>query len=548
MNIDLNKILISSSQDYHIYNEKALYEKRFRKVGKFHAPGLAPVLDKSGAYHINIYGQPIYQERYLKTFGFYCGFAAVEDIKGAFHININGKRLYEQCYDWVGNYQGNICVVRDQGKFFHINNNGLPIYDVRYEYVGDFKDGIGVVYKYNLGTHINQHGEYIHNKWFKSLDIFHKDYARAQDSNGWFHVDKNGNELYSSRYKSVEPFYNGLALVETFDGQVIQIDDKNEVIHIISQNEPDLTNILSSEMVGFWKTFIYAAIAKLNILKYLPNTAEYIVKQLPLPKENIIRILRAGWEAGILELNEGIWCISSKGKHFNSQEMSASAIMWTKVAEQWSKLTNLLLEPITSFKSFKDKEDDLGYIELYQQALDGYAIKDFLEYFKTHSINHTQKIIAFGRSCLGILYHSLQGIDHFDVTLCVDRKYLLQHSLSNLKVKQVDDLDNLSIMYDNAYLIKYIHYFDDVQASKLLMKLFELGIKELNIFENILYLDKPYASMLDINMLVETGGKLRTLDDWKSLLEVSGYQMSNLIELRHGLVHIICVMKHKELC
>ena len=70
---------IKTTQDNtsFLYNENILFSRKFIEVLKFHAPGLAPVLDESGAYHITTEGEPLYPYRYKRTFGFYDNRATV---------------------------------------------------------------------------------------------------------------------------------------------------------------------------------------------------------------------------------------------------------------------------------------------------------------------------------------------------------------------------------------------------------------------------------------------------------------------------------------
>ena len=54
--------------------------KTFKNRLKFHAPGLAPVEDETGWYHIDTNENAIYPERYSRAFGYYDGLAAVTDL------------------------------------------------------------------------------------------------------------------------------------------------------------------------------------------------------------------------------------------------------------------------------------------------------------------------------------------------------------------------------------------------------------------------------------------------------------------------------------
>lgn len=221
-------IKVSNDNTHFLFDEKPIFGKTFIEVLKFHSPGLAPVFDKSGAYHIDINGNELYPNRYSRTFGFYCNRASVIDGNRWFHINEKGDKVYSVSFLWTGNFQENICTVRnDNNQYLHIDLNGNRIYADNYVYAGDFKDGIACVKSQDgFYRHIDNKGNFINNKSFLDLGVFHKNFATAKDKNGWFHIDRQGNELYNNRYHSIEPFYNGFALVTKFDNEKIIIDEK----------------------------------------------------------------------------------------------------------------------------------------------------------------------------------------------------------------------------------------------------------------------------------------------------------------------------------
>jgi len=225
-------IKVSDDTTHFLYDENKIFNKYFIEVLKFHAPGLAPVLDQSGAFHIDRNGNELYEDRYDRTFGFYCNRAAVITDEGWFHINEKGIRVYQNYFSWSGNFQENVCTVRDsQNNYFHIDLNGNRCYNENYKYAGDFKDGIACV-KLENGNfkHIDNKGIFINNIEFLDLGVYHKNFATAKDENGWFHINKLGIELYQERYLMIEPFYNGFALVTKFINDKQIIDEEGIII------------------------------------------------------------------------------------------------------------------------------------------------------------------------------------------------------------------------------------------------------------------------------------------------------------------------------
>lgn len=225
-------INVSADNTHFLFDGEPIFGKTFIEVLKFHSPGLAPVKDKSGSYHIDSNGNELYHTRYSRTFGFYCNRASIIENNRWFHINEKGTRVYNTAFLWAGNYQENLCTVRDENnKYFHIDLNGNRIYNNKYIYSGDYKDGIACVKLENgLFRHINNKGNFINDKSFIDLGVFHKNFATAKDKNGWFHINKDGHAIYKERYLTVEPFYNGFSLVTTFENNKIIIDEKGQKI------------------------------------------------------------------------------------------------------------------------------------------------------------------------------------------------------------------------------------------------------------------------------------------------------------------------------
>lgn len=207
-----------------------LYSASFNWVLPFHEPGLAPVGDETGAYHIKPDATPAYHQRFDRTFGFYQGRAAVVRGRKWFHILTDGTRLYERDWVWCGNFQEGRCPVRDeQGNYYHIRLDGSELPHGPWVYAGDYREDAAVVRgKDGLCRHVDHEGELIHDKAFLDLDVFHKGFARARDTEGWFHIDRNGNETSHQRFEYVEPFYNGQALARLKDGSVVIIDEDGE--------------------------------------------------------------------------------------------------------------------------------------------------------------------------------------------------------------------------------------------------------------------------------------------------------------------------------
>ena len=390
MNGEWRKYGISADSSHHLYQGRPAYASRFFEVLKFQVPGLASVHDASGAYHITPDGQPAYESRYPRTFGFYEDRAAVRSPSGWFHILPNGEPLYRERYAWCGNFQGGRCPVRlPDGSYFHIAADGASAYAKRYRYAGDFKDGFAVVQREDgRHTHIDVTGNLIHHQWFLDLDVFHKKYARASDSEGWHHVDMRGEPLYEARFKYVEPFYNGQARVEGFDGSLSVIGESGETL--LELREPLRSHLeeLSTDMVGVWRTQTIRAAVELGVFESLPASAEEVEKSLHLGESVGIRLMRALMELGLVRRDgKGSYHPTDKGSYLmraHPLSLAQAAMHWGRQAyAAWAGLSQSLRTGESSFERlhgmnfFDWVQDNPDELEGCHTAFAAYAKHDY---------------------------------------------------------------------------------------------------------------------------------------------------------------------------
>jgi hypothetical protein len=424
--------------------------------------------------------------------------------------------------------------------------------------VGDFKDGIAVVCnKDGFSTHINSEGHCIHRKWFHQLDIYHKGFARAKDNNGWFHVDIDGNEIYKYRFSDLEPFYNGIAHATEKDGNIILIDERGGIIKTISNKSNSIEAKLSSEFVNFWRTESIQLAIRLKIFDSLPATLEDIGIKTSIPLEKISRLLRALEETGIVEKSKEKWLLTKKGDLFyplKNSHMASAALMWPKVQEQWKTLHHKLKNAQDVYHpTFKENTNDNKLIAIYQRAIDGYSNIDFQEIGNFVEWHHHKSILALGRTAVSATQHLLEQQKHLKALIinkpCSMNNFNIPKFLEKRLSKICLDFKEKwpAFRVDAIFLPRFIHYFPDKKAVSVLKKLIKSLSKngKIYVFEMILFDEKPDGGLLDINMLAESGGKLRTASQWRNLFKEAGLRVSK-IERKMNHLYLIEGALHDE--
>lgn len=530
---------IANDGTHHVHDGRAMYPHRFLRVQKFHEPGLAPVADASGAYHIAATGQAAYPGRFLQTWGFYEGRAAVQDDTGWFHILADGRSLSTDRFDWCGNFQGGRCAVRTVDKaYLHLTEKGVVAYAERYLYAGDFRDGAAVVRCPTSGlcTHIDPDGRQLHGRWFVDLDVFHKGFARARDEAGWFHVDQSGKSITSNRYAEVEPFYNGQARVFTHGGEYQVIDEAGQLHATVGRIPHDTFMQVSADLVGHWRTDTITAAATIGIFGPLPATAATLADSLGMPEASTSRLLGALWELGLVRPEaSGIWACTERGKLLCGsrapQLADAAAEFGGPLRERWSRLLEALRS--TEWRPsdvFLEASQSPTRVDLVQRMLASYAEHDYRGLASRMPFAAAKKIVDVGGGT-GVLAREIASAFPSASVSVLERPEVCalpacaRHQ-DGIDFVSGDLFEKWSFCADAIVLARVLHDWNDTDAIRILLNARRSMVVggTCVILELLLADDSPFGRLCDIHMLVVTGGRERTLHEFDHMLSKCGFK------------------------
>lgn len=559
------KFLVSPDETHHLFRGAPAYPARFLKVLKFHAPGLAPVQDSTGGYHITTAGESRYAERYLRTFGYYDGRAAVKDQAGWLHLTADGKPLYFNRYAWTGNFQEKLCAVRDfEGRCFHLNHAGRKAYSDSFRFVGDFRDGYAVVQNdEGLSTHIDAQGKFLHGKWLSDLDVFHKGLARAHDGKGWFHIDRYGEPLYTGRFAAVEPFYNGCARVEAFDGSRLIIDETGVSIHSLRSIQKDPFHIASAELVSYWRLYTLYCAHDLKVFDLFPISPSAAAQQISFPLESISRLFRALQEMGMLsQYEQDVYALTETGAHFRSNHPHSlcKALQFWREEHHTSWLD--LRYSLQTGESAFEKQHAISWFswlrnhaernQLFHDVMQTYACRDYQKVSSLLQMHAHTVVLDLGGSTGSLLVQLLSDYPHLRGIL-LDLPEIIQKLNFEPGLKERVDLIGRDFFEswppfhaDAIFLARVLHDWFDTEAIAILKKacscLTDAVHSKIYIIENLLNPTTGYGGLLDLNMLVMTKGKERTLEQYETLLAAAGLVLEKRIPLNE-VTFILCAKR-----
>ncbi len=137
-----------------------------------------------------------------------------------------------------------------------------------------------------------------------------------------------------------------------------------------------------------------------------------------------------------------------------------------------------------------------------------------------------------------------------------DTAQVKQHALANIEINYLQErcsFEEGSFFEKvpqgaSAYLMKSIlHDWDDKQSEKILAKVYNAmaDYSKLLLIENVIperNIADP-GKFMDINMLVMTGGRERTANEWKELIENAELKFSKIIPTQSPIFSIIEIEK-----
>ena len=504
---------------YHCTNEgNQIYDERFEVVLPFHKPGLAPASDGNCWFFILPNGKKAFSETFQRTFGFYDGFATVVDDGNWYHIRTDGTRAYQGSWDWCGNFQQRLCAVRNEiGEYYHIKVNGATISSGPHSYAGDFREGVAVVRcMEGFCRHIDFEGEYVHEGRYLDLDVFHKGFARARDSTGWHHIDMLGNDASAgNRYTELEPFYNGQAIARTITGEYLVIDEDGNTVSSPVRSESDIDQYLQSQAVSYWQPLTI----RLGILSGLAG-GEPVNS---ISGADRIVLERAWIELGLISENGVLSVLGEKLRP--NRKWRDRFLYWTgPQLEAWINSEKRLINPDERTDFFAQHAGNPSINQLIHRVLDSYAMEDWSGISNTLDLGIHTTVVDLGGGKGALLRAIGPSVAK---RILVDRPEVIENlEIEGIEIKSCDIFSDELPRGDVYILSRVLHDWSDDICKGLLKRIPKSA--SLVIIDRVA---KPSQhGLLSLNMLLLTGGRERTAEDWNELYRLSGWEIQKKVD------------------
>jgi SAM-dependent methyltransferase len=216
---------------------------------------------------------------------------------------------------------------------------------------------------------------------------------------------------------------------------------------------------------------------------------------------------------------------------------TASAVWARDHYRQWQRLPQALQASSPSGESYFEGLSD-SQVANYQRAISGYARHDYDQLPQVIDWGEHESVIDAGGGQGVLLAQLLGGHSHLEGTLLelpqVVKTVEIPGGLSErFRTAPADFFEPWPVEADAIVLARVLHDWSDADALRILSRARQ-SLRpggRLYVIEMVLSGKHPDGSLLDLNMLVMTGGRERTHDDWTRLFTEAGFELLETLAL-----------------
>ncbi|KQC13308.1 MAG: hypothetical protein APR63_08960 [Desulfuromonas sp. SDB] len=297
---------------------------------------------------------------------------------------------------------------------------------------------------------------------------------------------------------------------------------------------------------------IYAA-AKLGIADILSEKSaniDEIAELTGTQPAQLYRLLRALSSMGVFnEESPAVFSINTKGECLKTGNLRAAALLFNSEwsDQSWGKLMQTLKTGKTSFELAHNQDlnswlkDHPEYCDIFNQANSFKVKTSFFPAIRNYDFSDCRKITDIGGGVgtllieILLLNPHLRGIvaDKPGVVEIARQKIKSHHLTGRCKTIKCDFFRQIPGGSDVYLLANILHDWPDEKCLNILKNCY----RDLNSRAKLLVLEfiippgnKPSVSkLLDLEMMVTTGGKERTALEYRQLFQEGGFKVLKIV-------------------
>jgi predicted transcriptional regulator len=300
-------------------------------------------------------------------------------------------------------------------------------------------------------------------------------------------------------------------------------------------------------MVGFWRTQTLRAAVELRLVEALPSTPDRLAQRLALVPDRCERLLRALGELGLVVRESDTWHATRRGALLHPQhplQMADAALHWGRDCYRlWEALPNALRahDPWTPPRFFEALSSDAQRVASYHRAMSSYARQDYAHLSDALAHLSSGTVIDAGGGTGTLLAHLLEQRPGLQGVLLERPEVLQQVTVpaalaARMTLVPGDLFSPWDVQAHAVILARVLHDWEDAEATRILERA-RAALRasgRIHVIEFLLDEERLDGSLLDLHMLVTTGGRERTERRFRELLSRAGLRLLSRQRLGGG--------------
>ena len=298
---------------------------------------------------------------------------------------------------------------------------------------------------------------------------------------------------------------------------------------------------------AFWSSRTLQIIAELGIADALNDaleTAEQLAKKTGTDADALHRALRLLASHGIFEFRDGAWTHTAASRllredHPRSVRAFCRPMGAPASWQSWGHLEHAVRTGQTALSKL-ERKGIFAYLtkhpeesRIFNAGMEAKAQRDIPALLEAYDFSAFKTIADIGGG-RGHLLLSILGVTPNATGILFDQPHVIAEAANEPRLKcHAGDFFQGDLPTADAYLLMDIlHDWNDADAARILTSIRRAAMAQskLLIFETIIP-DMPgphLAKALDVNMLVMTGGRERTVAEHSTLLKATGFELERV--------------------
>jgi len=306
----------------------------------------------------------------------------------------------------------------------------------------------------------------------------------------------------------------------------------------------NLVRELSGQLTSYWTTqsiFVCVDLRLPDLIASGVNTLDKLEQTIDIPVSRVKILIRAMKSLGMISLSDPIQ-LTAKGQLLTSDHpwsmLPATYVWCLEHYQTWSQITSAVLSGKEQFSTvyglpfFTWLQQNPEMAEYYYRAMHIYALTDYIEFPEFIPITEGERVVDVGcglGSLLRIIQDHYPKAEYIGIDLSLPIQLARREGNEKITFSEVDFFDDDLPKADVFLLSRIIHDWNDSKATEILvncMKRLKTGGRII-VMERCLNpdLNEDWGALLDLNMLIITGGIERTRREYMNLFHSAGLQL-----------------------